>query len=71
MSIERNPNINAAGLAVDMIASFCKHSRGKPTEDHDKFSQSISWFCEMTQEFVLQVSEKLDREFPVTQYTPE
>jgi hypothetical protein len=59
MSIERNPNINAAGLAAEVASAIHKYARGKAV---GKALQPEE-MRELIIEFCTTVSLLLDREF--------
>ena len=62
MSIENRPNLNAAGLAVDIIKSIEKHKRGNALNKPMGLS-TIEILSDDIAEFVEIVDEKLNEAY--------
>lgn len=60
MSIENHPNINAAGLAAEIVVAFKKYLRGEAGK-HD--CEALDFVQEDIVEFVTKISEDLDQRF--------
>ena len=63
MSVERHPNINAAGFVTDIIVAFQKYLRGKANQDKHTRSEAFDILNSELAGFVSRVDEKLDSRF--------
>ena len=62
MSEENRPNLNAVGLAVDIISSIEKHTRGQAGQESNA-SRVFELTSNLIRDFVVDTNDILDNEF--------